>query len=192
MVRQVPPEIDSKLNSAVEVFAAQGFDGARVEDLAAATGVSKATLYYYFAGKHEILAHLLGSLLDTMAKAVGEAVTADGTARDRLAGVIRAQLRVIADNPTTCLVLLSEFSRAGRVPEIAERIRAAFHEPVERVLREGLEDRSLRVHDVEAAGAALFGAVTLLGLHYLVAGRAVSVDAAAAQVEAMLMDGMGA
>ena len=45
-----------------------------IEDVAAATGVAKATLYYYFTGKEEILAFLLQDTLAHIADEVAIAV----------------------------------------------------------------------------------------------------------------------
>lgn len=44
-------KFDQVLNGAREVFLAQGFEGASVDDIAKAAGVSKATLYSYFSDK---------------------------------------------------------------------------------------------------------------------------------------------
>lgn len=192
MVRTVPPEIESKLVDAVDVFALHGFEGARIEDLAAATGVPKAVLYYYFDGKEGLFAHLLASLLGIMAEAVVHAGAGDEVASERLMRVIEAQLRVMADHPATCLVLLGELNRAGRIPEIAAGIRAAFHDTVVRLLGLGVEDGSLRVADTEVAGAAIFGAVTFTALHHLVDGHTIPVEAALTQIGAMVLDGLGA
>src|SRR5437868_2357564 len=132
-MRPIPTSIAERLPSAAETFAEQGFEETRIEDLAAATGIPKATLYYYFAGKAEILGFLLARLLNSIAQAVSEASDAAGSARARLERVIGAQLQVMADNPAACRALLADFGRAGRMPEIAAALSAAFHEPVRRI-----------------------------------------------------------
>ena len=45
---------DEILSAAMQVFADRGLAGARVEDIAAAAGISKGTLYLYFKGKEEL------------------------------------------------------------------------------------------------------------------------------------------
>ena len=44
-------KFDQVLTGATEVFLASGFEGASVDDIARAAGVSKATLYSYFPDK---------------------------------------------------------------------------------------------------------------------------------------------
>ena len=43
------------LNVAESLFAQKGFDGTRVDEIAAGAGVNKALIYYYFKGKNAIL-----------------------------------------------------------------------------------------------------------------------------------------
>lgn len=47
------------LQAALGEFAAQGFDGARMESIATASGIRKSLIYYYFKGKEEILTILM-------------------------------------------------------------------------------------------------------------------------------------
>jgi AcrR family transcriptional regulator len=46
------------LKAAEEIFAEQGFDGARVDEIARRAGVNKALIYYYFESKERILEEL--------------------------------------------------------------------------------------------------------------------------------------
>ena len=71
MPRAVPPAIASKLPAAAAVFAEHGVDDTSIKDVSELIGVPRATLYYYFAGKEDILAFLLQSLLDDIARPRG-------------------------------------------------------------------------------------------------------------------------
>lgn len=191
MARSVPAEIASKLPGAATVFAEHGFEGARIEDVARATGVPRATLYYYFSGKEDILAFLLGTLLEEVADNVARAANTAGTARERLRGVLRAQLEVLGAHPHTAQLLVANLGHAGRLGEIAAAVDTAFHEPVRGVLRQGAADGSLRSVDVERAASAVFGAVVLVGLHeILVHGELAPADVLP-DVEAVVLTGLG-
>lgn len=192
MARPLPASIAEKLPKAAELFAARGFDATRMEDVAEATGVPKATLYYHFDGKEELLAALLASLLDALAVAVGEAVDGRGTALHRLNGAIRAQLRVMSAHPVECQVLLAELGRLGRMPDIAAAVQGSFHEPVRKLLADGRADGSLRKVDDEAMASSIFGAVTMTGLHSLVVTGAIDVERAARSVLSLVRDGIAA
>ncbi|HEY5492260.1 MAG TPA: TetR/AcrR family transcriptional regulator [Gemmatimonadaceae bacterium] len=49
------------LDAALRVFAARGYSATRLEDVAAAAGVTKGTIYYYFKNKEDILDRLVAS-----------------------------------------------------------------------------------------------------------------------------------
>jgi AcrR family transcriptional regulator len=189
-MRSVPSTIAGKLTKAAELFAERGLDQTKMEDVAQVTGVPKATLYYYFTGKEEILAHLLADTLQAITDAVAIALDTEGDAASRLQAVIDAQLRVMNDHPSACRALISELGRAGRIPEIVLALDTAYYSPVTRILAEGAADGSLRgVGEVGEAVAAIFGAVTITGLHYLVQGKPIPATAAT-RVTALLMHGL--
>jgi TetR/AcrR family transcriptional regulator len=176
-LRPLPSPLRERLELAVSAFAEKGFEGTRMEDVAEVTGVPKATLYYHFQGKEQILAWLLADLLRDVAEEVRTAIASPGSALQRLEAIVRAQLAVMAARPDACRVLLADVSRAGRIPEIAVAIGEAFLLPVSRLLAEGRADGSIGAWvDDEATSAAIYGAVTVTGLHYLVAHQ--SLDAA--------------
>lgn len=52
------------LEAAEQIFAEVGFDGARVDDIAARAGVNKALIYYYFESKDAILDELFARLME--------------------------------------------------------------------------------------------------------------------------------
>jgi AcrR family transcriptional regulator len=53
------------MDSALELFASRGYDDVRVEDVARAAGVSRATFYNHFAERDEVLGALFRRLLAT-------------------------------------------------------------------------------------------------------------------------------
>ncbi len=191
-MRALPSQIAAKLPAAAELFAERGLDATKIEDFAPATGVAKATLYYYFTGKEEILAFLLQDTLAHIADEVAIAVQQpDTSAAQRLTAVIRAQLTVMSEQPAVCRALVGELGRAGRIPEIAEAIRSAYYAPVEALLADGARDGSLTpTGDPVTAAAVLVGAVTIIGLPRLVAGRPLEPSAATAAVVAVVLDGL--
>jgi AcrR family transcriptional regulator len=168
-VRTLPSAIASSEAVLAETFAARGFEETRMEDLAEATGVPKATLYYHFSGKEEILAWLLRSTLAALGEEVASAAARTGTARRRLEGVVRAQLRVMAERPAACRILIADLGRAARMPDLAEAVGQAFHAPVLQLLAEGASDGSWRkVNDPATVASAIFGAVVIPALDNLV------------------------
>src|SRR6516225_1064962 len=77
-------------DAAMDIFRRDGFDAARVDDVARAAGVSHGTFYFHFATKDEVLIQCLRASETRVAAAI-EAVPADAallSVLDVAAGVI--------------------------------------------------------------------------------------------------------
>lgn len=176
-MRTLPAGMREKVLGAAELIADRGLDGTKMEDIAAATGVPKATLYYHFEGKEDILAFLFAEILDEVAAAVDRAVHAEGTAADRLRTLLLAHLGIFERYPAASRALQFDLGRAARTPEINERIEAAFRAPLRRLLEEGAADGSLRpVEHPGLVATAVLGAVTTVGINAIALGPRRSAD----------------
>ena len=187
----MPPGLADKLTSAAAGFAV-AFDDLRMEDIASASGIPRATLYYYFAGKDDLLAFLLRSMLDDLQVSVDTALEVRGDTRTRLRAVMRAQLGHLAANPAAAQLLIMNLGRAGRVSTIGSGIDNGFHAPVRQILADGVAAGDLVDLDVDVAAAALFGAVTIVGLRSLVSTGSVDVDATTDRLFPVFWSGMAA
>jgi TetR/AcrR family transcriptional regulator len=167
-MRPLPPPMRSKMLGAADLFADLGLDATKMEDVAAATGVPKATLYYYFEGKEDILSFLFAEILDEVAEAIRGATETKGDAAERLSRAIEAHLGVFERFPTASRALQFDLGRAARMPHIAERVKSAFVEPVHDLLVEGARDGSLRqLGDPWLVATAILGAITTTGINFL-------------------------
>lgn len=173
---EIPAEIASRLRAAAESYATS-FDDMTMDDIVGASGIPRATLYYHFRSREQVLAFLLSATLDDIAEAVDNAVAGPGTVPERLIEVVRAQLSTMAANPGTTQLLVANLGRAGKLPDIAAGIDRAFRVPLQRLLVEGAEDGTLRVLDPEVTATAIFGAVTVVGLNALMREGHLDVDA---------------
>lgn len=78
-VREGNARLDAILAAAETVFARDGYQQARMEDIAATAELAKGTLYYYFKSKDEIFGRLLehesGKVLDEIRRRIPESST---------------------------------------------------------------------------------------------------------------------
>jgi AcrR family transcriptional regulator len=190
-VREVPAALAAKLRAVADSFV-ESFDGVRMEDIAAASGVARATLYYYFSGKDDVLTFLLRSMLDELASTAAAAADGPGDAPTRLRAVIRNQLDHLDAHPTTSQMLIANLGRAGKLPDIAARVNEGFRAPVRRLLAEGAAEGTLRqLADPDLGATALFGAVLVVGLQSLVISGRIDVDAVIDSIGPMFWLGIG-
>lgn len=191
-MRATPRWLTESEAAVAGVFARLGFDGTRMEDLAEATGVPRATLYYHFSGKDEVLTWLMRSTVTELSTAVAAAAAEPGPARHRLEQVVRALLGLMGRLPEACRVLIANLEQAGRLAEIAEALIGAFHAPVITLLVEGAADGSVRpVADPLRVTSAIFGAVIIAGLQSLVVEDTFAEDALGAAVLDLIFAGLG-
>ena len=188
-VRKLPAKLASQLYGAAELIAEHGLDGTKIDDIAEVTGIPKATIYYHLDGKNGVLAFLLSDLLDLIAGEVGVAVSTAEDARTRLEAAVAAQLGVMVEHPFLCRALVGDLGRATRLPDLAEALRSAFYEPIEKLLAEGVADGSLRqVSDPQHVALSIFGAITVAGLTVAVEGPQGDPGEAAIRASAAICD----
>jgi TetR/AcrR family transcriptional regulator len=101
------------LRAAERVFARAGFAGARMAEIAAAAGVPKANLHYYFRSKRAIYRAVLDNIL---ALWLGEtdAIAADAEPRAALERYIRAKMRFSRRYPEASRVFANEIIHGAR------------------------------------------------------------------------------
>ena len=84
-----PYDFDAIVDIAVQVFLRRGYDGASLDQVAAAAGITKASIYYHADGKEALLAHGTGRALDALFAVLEEAGAREGREVDRLRHVVR-------------------------------------------------------------------------------------------------------
>ncbi|HEY0996291.1 MAG TPA: TetR/AcrR family transcriptional regulator [Gemmatimonadaceae bacterium] len=79
------------LDAAIQVFSTQGYRATRLEQVAEVAGVTKGSIYYYFASKEELLAESFkGRIGAIFAEVKGVADRAVGSPPERLCTVLEA------------------------------------------------------------------------------------------------------
>src|SRR5262252_7024662 len=78
------------LAAAQEVFVAQGYHAAAMDDIAERAGVSKPVLYQHFPGKLDLYLALLDTHCDAIVERVREAMTSTTDNKARVEGAVSA------------------------------------------------------------------------------------------------------
>lgn len=153
------------LESAAVVFAEKGYDGARVDELARAAGVNKATLYYQIGDKEALYHAVLERVFSHTAAEVEAAVRgADGCEEQ-----VRRFVTVFAENTGHMRymspILLREIAGGGKnlpdsVIALMGRIFNALTQALERGIAQGAfrEVNSFMVHMLIVGSLNLYSA----------------------------------
>ena len=93
---------------AAEVFAEKGFDGASIRDVAKATDMSLAGLYYYYRGKDDILFDIQNEAFTTLLDQHAEALAGVKDPEEKLQRVIEGHLAFFANHLAEMKVMSRE------------------------------------------------------------------------------------
>jgi len=138
-----PYDIDTLTDVALRVFAERGYDGASMDDVARAAGITKASIYHHVSGKEALLERGLGRALDALFAILAEPGARDGRARERLRFIVTR----VAE---TTLRLLPELSVLFRARGTSKSERGAlerrreFDRVVTELVRTAQRDGDLR------------------------------------------------
>src|SRR5262245_49193157 len=105
---------DRILAAAAEEFSARGFDGAKVDRIAARARVNKALLYYYFRNKRTLYREILLDLFRTVATAVTKVRETGGTPEAQLEAFVQAVADETVKWPLFPTTWLREMAEGGR------------------------------------------------------------------------------
>src|ERR1700742_4317737 len=89
---------DVILNAALDIFSLHGFRGATIDQIAAAAGMSKPNLLYYFASKEAIHRQLLTAMLALWLDPL-RSLDAGGDPIPELRSYIRRKIEMARDYP---------------------------------------------------------------------------------------------
>lgn len=128
------------LEGALEVFSANGFRGATIDQIAAAAGLSKPNVLYYFASKDDIHRNLLTALLDRWLAPLS-ALDPDAEPLDEVLRYVQAKLAMSRDYPRESRLFAYEVLQGA--PHLSEllggRLRQMVDEAV--ILLQGWMDQ---------------------------------------------------
>jgi TetR/AcrR family fatty acid metabolism transcriptional regulator len=152
------------LDSAIHVFADQGFHHCRVSDVADEAGVAYGLVYHYFDSKEEILNTLFSERWQLMLDAITEIDSQSVPARDKLYMVASFIIDSYRHEPQLMKVIIVEVTRAansfGR--EHLDKIREAYS-MIAVIVDSARQDGSFKA-DISAEFAAMcfYGAIEQL------------------------------
>ena len=95
-MKALPAELAERMCAASDEILQPGVD-MRIDDLTDLVGVPRATLYYYFSGKDDVLEFLLAQKLQRGTASIAAAFDAPGDPVERLTAVLHAMVRTSAN-----------------------------------------------------------------------------------------------
>jgi AcrR family transcriptional regulator len=145
------------LESALEVFVAQGYHAAAMDDIADRAGVSKPVLYQHFPGKLDLYLALLDQSCDKIIEATRHALASTEDNKQRVAATMQVFYDYVANaHGAFRLVFESDLTNETPVRERVDRVTNECAEEIATVIQEdtGLPGEQSRLLAVSLVGMA--------------------------------------
>ena len=159
-MKPVPAELTGKLMDAAE-FAATGPGlDMSMDDLAKASGVPRATLYYYFSGKDDLVGFYVGVMLRRMREAVAEGLAHPGSPSEQIETLVRSVMRTFAEFPRMCVQMAEAVGNIADYSQVFTEMQLGVIAPAVGIIEAGSASGELDVADPATTVVAMMG-----GLH---------------------------
>lgn len=160
-MKSPPPELADRLLSLSDVILRPD-PVVKFDELAALVEISRAGLYYYFAGRDDLVSFVLHRHVHEGAAAMEFADPGVGTpALDRLHAVLRAMVDYLEKHSAVCVGLLSSIGEGERLGTVLAANDEFIATPLRDLLQTGIDEGVLQPHRTHDAANAIMGAVLL-------------------------------
>jgi AcrR family transcriptional regulator len=176
------------LAAAQDVFVAQGYHAAAMDDIAERAGVSKPVLYQHFPGKLELYLALLDTHCDAIVADVRTAMSATTDNNDRVTGAVQAYFDFV-DHESEAFRLVFE-SDLRNEPQVSERVERVEQGCVAAITDTIMADTGVSRARAELLASGLGGAAETAARFWLAGGRKVPKDEAEQLVAALSWRGI--
>ena len=164
------------LGAAQEVFVAQGYHAAAMDEIAERAGVSKPVLYQHFPGKLELYLALLDESVDALTATVRRALESTTDNKQRVSATFTAFFDFVASTGQAFrLVFESDLRNEPAVRERLDRSMRDCAEMISQVIR---EDAGIGDDDAHLLGLGLVGMAQVSATYWLSTDRSIPKDAA--------------
>lgn len=164
------------LGAARDVFVAQGYHAAAMDEIAERAGVSKPVLYQHFPGKLDLYLALLEESVAELVGAVSAALASTTDNRERVPATFRAFFDYVSGaGQAFRLVFESDLSNE---PAVRARLDRAMYECAEMISEFIRDDTGVSEHEADLLGMALVGMAQVSARYWLSSEGAMDKDLA--------------
>jgi AcrR family transcriptional regulator len=164
------------LGAAREVFVAQGYHAAAMDEIAERAGVSKPVLYQHFPGKLELYLALLDESVAELIGAVSAALASTTDNAQRVPATFRAFFDYVGGAGGAFRLVFESDLR--NEPAVRARLERAIYECAEMVAEFIREDAGVSDDEADLLGMALVGMAQVSSRYWLSTERTISQETA--------------
>ena len=162
------------VEAAGRLFGERGYDGARLDDVAAAAGVTKPVLYRHFDSKRDLYLALLARHRDDL-PTFAAAMPTDGSLGERLRAVLEVWLEYVETHSYAWKMLFRDTGGGPEVRALRGRVHARARDVLAGVIQ-SLGDGKVPAREIEPLAELLSMGMASLVLWWMEEGTASRKD----------------
>lgn len=178
------------LGAARRAFVEQGYHATAMDDIAERAGVSKPVLYQHFASKHDLYLGLVDEQSEHLVRSLEEAMHSTAENADRVAATMGAYFEFVDREDAGYRLLFASDQNAD--PEVEQRLAAMMEACAAAIATSIAEDTSLAPDEAQLLGVGLCGMAQAGAERWVVQGRPLPREQAAALLTQVVWRGLGA
>jgi AcrR family transcriptional regulator len=170
-----PPMADMKAtikSVAIELFFKKGYFATSISDIAKGSGIQKASIYYHYASKEDLLYHILKSTMDDLTSYLKDSLSSATGVEQRMCMAVRSHVRFHLKRQKENFIANSELRglTADHFRVIVKK-RDAYEAIFQDLIRQGAEDGVFANVDVKILSYAILTLCTAGATWYKPTGR---------------------
>lgn len=168
-----------------EILARSG--DVRFDDVAKSVGVARATLYYYFSGRDDLVAFVLAEHLRAGAAVIEAARTTDASPATQLRAAVAGLVRFLGEHPGLCAGVLAAMGSAGKMDDALAANERHIAAPVRAMVQAAISAGAAAPGDPDDRTSAILGGVLMTVLARAYRGADTTSEAAGRDVAEVVL-----
>ena len=189
-MKPVPTELTDKLVSASGIAATGPGLSMSMDDLAKASGVPRATLYYYFSGRSDLLTFYVGVMIKRMRDAVAKGLEHEGTPPERMETLVRAVMRTFEEYPRMCVEMSVAIKFLQNYGPVMMEMERGVLRPMVEIIDEGNASGEFDVKDPIVVANAMTGGMHMVATMDIVSTGKLDAEARSDVLIPQMMGGL--
>ena len=177
------------LQAAHDVFVANGYHAAAMDEIADRAGVSKPVLYQHFPGKLDLYLALLDHSGEVLLRRLHEALSSTEDNKERVTATMNAYFEFVDDPAETYRLLFeSDLTNESAVRDRLDRLNSGCADEIAKIIA---EDTGLPVEESTLLAIGLVGVAQVSARYWLDSHGSIPRNAAAELVATLSWRGIG-
>jgi AcrR family transcriptional regulator len=181
---------DSITSAAIDLFYQQGYFATSISAIAGACGIQKASIYYHFASKEELLFSIMTTTMDDLMNYLqGNLAGIDGI-EERMRAAVRSHVSFHLNHQKETFIASSELR--GLSPDNRQVLveqRDSYESIFQELIRKGIDEKVFSSGDIRILSYAILTLCTA-GASWFNPGGRLTVEEIAAIYENFVLNGL--